>query len=479
MSGAIRDLDVRNTGFASAEARFATDITNPDSHEIAGYVDGDLVGRIPSDRAEFGIAGLTEGSHSIDVFTHAIGEPYPDRHGDWEGKRAYLTWQRSADPTVRGYRVYLDAELVATIDEVTVPDAVNVRGVEGELGRITHYGGFTGDFPVNDTVTLTLADEGEYQVTWAEGVTVGNYEAGQTLVLPYGVIVEVQDSPDMYGAASTYEIPVGPAHEWLSDPLLPADYSFTVSAYDAAGNESDPSTAALVRVYPYAEEVQGVHLEWDADTETMRVAWDVEATITAGIAVIRAYTNINTLLGEREPHIIEDNFWLARLTGHGHAAFVRSQIGDGEVKLYLRHSGLASVRMIRFMMPPTAADLNVRLSSPTNVTVLQRPGGALRVEWDYAFDEERDDLEGFEVSLEAASGAPVFAGVIDVSADDAQGYPVARFGFDFPGPYSVTQYAVVRAYSTDQATHLDSDEATGDPDDQTPDAVDPVWGVVQ
>lgn len=479
LGGVIRDLDVQATGFAAAEARFVFDAVNPASQEITGYVDGDLVARLPADREVIGIAGLAEGPHTINIFPHILGEPFPDRHGEFQGRRAYVAWTRSEDPTTRGYVVIQDNVDVATIDTVTIPDAVNRRGLDGEPGRISHYGGYTGTDIVNDVVELILKDDSSYQYTWAGGIDIGDYVAGQSLALPYGVIVEIQDPPSMYGAQSTFEIPVGPTTEYLTDELDPGDYEFSVVAFDEAGNRSTPVATTLVRIYPDAGEVPGVAMVWDADLEVMQVVWDATAAAAAGITTVECYANIDSILGVISDHVIEDIPWATAPASQGYIAFDRSEIGDGNIKLYLRHADFRSVRMVRFTMPPTPFEQGVVLGVPTSVVVVARPDGALRVEWEYSFEDEFDVAAGFEVSLVSTSGAPVFSGVIDVSVDDAVGFPVSRFGLDFAGPYATAMYAVVRVYNDDLSVYNDSDEATGVPDSTPPDDVDAIYGVSQ
>lgn len=493
LSGHITNLRVRTLNYGSAEAAYDARVENPDSHQVVVLLDGAMVARNNALATSAGLAGIGSGEHSIDVRMIEAGEAPPNWHGDEQGQRAWLEWDRSTDAACKGYRIYWDEgnsggavdELLASVSQVTIQERINMKG--GHSGRINVYGGYTGTQIINDVVTLTLADTGEWETTCALGTAEGTFELGHSLALPYGIWVEILDDLMDYDTLSTYEITVGPGAQYLTDKLDPGDYRFKVVAVNAAGDESDASDIRTVRIYPVPPEVPAQFIEWDPVDEEMRVGWDPVLAAGMGIVDVKVYTNFSDYAAGLTDDIIEDMPYRTVEAVDGGLTLARADVGDGLIRLYLRAVDAdgeerKSVRLVEFTMPPVPIDLGLHLGIPTDLQAVGGPAATVLTEWNYTFydgTEGTDALTGFEVVAANSSGGQTFTGVANVSDDDGDdGFPEARYEKTLTVAGEGTWYVKVRAMAAG-GNYRESAEVAVVVDNTPPEFGDELRGVSQ
>ena len=73
-----------------------------------------------------------------------------------------------------------------------------------------------------------------------------------------GLTLAVHDSVDLYALGHTWQVRIDPACEFVSETLTPGDYTFGVSALDAAGNESAVTWGVAIHIVDVPAEVTGV-----------------------------------------------------------------------------------------------------------------------------------------------------------------------------------------------------------------------------
>lgn len=471
LSGVIRDMHVTQGAGDSVDISFSHVAANPSAQEIGVYVDGTLTDRLPGGSAHSGAANLADGLHTLDVYTNYAGDVWPSRHGNDEGQRAYLQWQRSTDIDCVAYRVYWDeglggtpTYLLETVSDIVVMGRIHDRGSDIAGGRVTTYGEPTVYEPINDVVALTLNPDGS--CSWATDTDSGSgtFVTGQTLFLPYGVQVSIEDNVASYTPGQTYYIPVGPANFFITDQLAPGTHRFTVCAVDAAGIESARTSVQNVVIPMVPNPVSDVAFAYASGELT--VSW----VSSHPVRVYSNYDKAGTLLTD---HIIED----APLADTVTNSVTIPHIVDGEYRFYIRpYDGVverSDATIYTCNLPLTPEDKGIVLSAPLAVRARQISGTHVRLEWAYAF-EPGDDLSHFDYYIGAVS-TPTFSGSVD--SDSGEDYPIMSYYIDLPWALEGTVYLAVRANGGDES--IASDLLSIEFDNTPPSPPGELYGVSQ
>ena len=484
ISGQIHNLAVRQTGYDTVDLSFDYSAANPESHELGVYVDGELVARVPPTTPVASAANLSAGTHTLNVHVLNPGEASADRHGDPNGRRAYLAWDQEADPSIVGYRVYWDeglggavSTLVGMVDRVLVAPREFARCDYGTgAGRISVSGNYIDPEPVNLVLELGITGEGEYRFSNTEDDSVlasGNFGVGDTLSLIHGIRITFHDDAVDYEAGDKWTVRIGPRTSWLSEPLAPGRHRFAVRAFDQAGNLSDPIVSRAVTIQEVLPPLQDVALSWDAEDETLVVSWTPEEGDDFQVDV---YSNLDQLTGTFSDHVLMDRPWLSVPVQDGGFTFAPGVQGTLKFYLWPRETDLkrrSDLTLYEFSFPPEPRHVGLILSPPTNVRAIPIAAGGIRLEWDYLFrdtDDQDDSLALFQISIQETAGAPVFDRQVlqgNASASDS-GYPLRHFSVEYAGPFAGTQYIQIRAADQTETYFAPADEVSVIPDAEPP-----------
>lgn len=456
LSGRVLDLQVEPLEDGTARANFLYDGTNPEDYELGFYLDGNLIQRVPADASEgIDLVNLEDGGHTIDSFPVMKGDVTPNRHGNEQGQRAYLEWERSTDPSTVGYRIYWDAgtgdetdQLLQEVTEMEIPTLKHNRG-DSTAGRVTLWGGFTGYQLMNGSIEVTVSSDGTYTYSGLGGSGGGAWSTGQTISLPLGSWMKVEDDAEAYAGDITYSLPVGPAPRYLSGVLEPGVYNFRVVAVDQAPLESTASDLRTVRILDVPPELPGQEIAWDDDTETITLSWSPVAAVSAGILWVHVYANVSDhdggLIAE---HVNPDVPMRVVSAALGSTSF---EGYNGALKVYLRPVNVAGIEredvaMWAFSMPPAPGEVDTVLETPSDLTAAVLPNGDLQVIWSYRV-RPGDQLTEFDVFV--GDGEPIFDGSNLVPAFEGATEGLDEYSLDISGLADGTYSIAVRAFATD------------------------------
>jgi hypothetical protein len=436
LSGSVRDLDVASTGWDTHQASWGYEATNPDEYELGLYVDGDLTRRLQSEVASAGLVGLLDGIHTLSLFPHLKGAPWPDRHGDPQGRRAYLAWTPPIDTTLAGYRVYWDegaggapSTLIAELRRIVVEEAFAKRDqVNGNPGRVDCWGAYTGGTdPINDPIVVAVSSDGTYAWQTAVGLTGnGEFSSGQSIPLPHGAWIKFLDDPEAYGTLSYFGVWVGPEQSFLTPALEPGTHRFTIRSLDQAGNPAVPISSHTVFVQSIPPAAQ-ISTSYNFATKQLAVSWSLPGEDDPW-QEIRFYHNLNLVTGAFEPHVITDMFGASFPPEGGPWVFDFSGFsGSHQLRFYARtfRDGIErnDLSLYRFDFPVVPSQVGVILGTPSNLQLTPIAGGKLRFEWDYR-DRSGDSVDHFQIFWGDATITDWTAPTETVSADLGSGTPL-------------------------------------------------------
>lgn len=428
-AGVVRDLGVAAGPWDTANLSFSLDADNPDDTALVLYVDGEPTQTLASSETAAGVANLADGLHTIAVYVQRPLASYPDRHGDDQGQRAYVTWPRATDTSVVAYRVYYDQghghapdTLLTTVSTIMIERLINAT--VGTSGRASSWGTYTGTTPVNTAIVVTF--DGTTGYTWACGELTGSgtFEAGESVCLCYGAWIKLHDGPTAYAAESTLTIRVGPTNSYLTGILTAGTYRFSVIAVDSAGNPSSTTHALNIKICSVLGPCASVTWTWDALDSFWTLSW----TLPAGATGCAIYSNVDRQFSVLADHILTD-----APEGRIPAAsaqqmtWASGDFPDGVIKVYLRpYTAIWERRDLTIhsvTMPPTAADLDLVLGTPYNVTLAPAASGHFNLTWDYRW-RDGDSASAFSAAL-----TPDKVNSIDTisSYTSNGGYPVTRY----------------------------------------------------
>ena len=395
---------LRNVSLTGTAVTWTHVAPNPDDLSVGVYVDGALTARVPLDALRADIPPQSPGTHTLAVHCQRTLAPWPDRHGDHQGNRAYVTWQPSTDPTTRAYNVTIgSATATVRTPRVFAPHATALRG------RVTIYGDPPSDTAVNIAATLTI----NHDATATALDTTVPIAAGLSSPLPHGAWVTFLDDPEDYTPGDTYPFHVGPECAYLSDTLTPGTHTITVTALDEAGNESDPLLSRGIRILNVPAAVTATHTYTDDATLVL--------TPSGPCAI---YTNHDVATDTWWPHLITTNPQHVHTTGTW--TFTAPEPGTLRLQLRARGNGIerreAVVRSYAF--PPTPVDLSLVLSEAAGATATLLPLGLVRVDWHYRY-RPADALASFLV--EWGADANVDADSATVARPAGVGAAIGRF----------------------------------------------------
>lgn len=443
MRGRVHDLSVRQSGPGSVHASFDFSAPNEDALQLGVIVDGSLASRVAPSTAQAEALNLAEGLHTLDVRPLYPFERQPDHHNDPQGKRAWLSWEPSTDPSTAAYRVYSDdgeggtpETLLATLDTVVVETLTLARPTSGTgSGRVSVSGSYTGPGAVNGAYRLEITDDGEAEWIDPDGLTLDTVRfeaAGDSLALSLGVRVTFEDSPGRYDVGDAWDVWIGPQTSFLTDTLEPGTHRFAVLALDAQGNpQEDPPEVKAVRILDVTPAVGSVSLSYDDGTNTLTVEW----FNPAGVNTVNVYSNWNEALSRFEEHVILD----CCTAVVGDEWQFTPGAAEGTLLFYLRpvkgEVERADLTLHAFSFPPTPTDLGIVLGVPTGLAATAIAGGDVRVEWDYRFRtrilngvEVEDSLDHFLLVAAQTDGDWDWESPwAIIAADEGQGYPSAHF----------------------------------------------------
>lgn len=262
----IRDISVQNGFHDSVDISYKVQTDTLDLVQAGVYVDGELVGRLPSTSINTSAAALQPGSHSLEIIPINTGQPAPDRHGYAIGDRVYLEWPASESEYLSHYLIYRDATLIGTQKDLQVFQQDFQPTITG--GRVT-VSGYPSD-RVNQSFTITVTGN-----TFTFDGEEYTFQTGSPVSLPHGVQIVFHDDPGEYTGFSVF---VGVQNTFLTASQTPGTYTFSVKAVDIAGNESAviEKTISVVQL-PSPVTVNNTSVTGDTDVTKVYIFTDYNA----------------------------------------------------------------------------------------------------------------------------------------------------------------------------------------------------------
>lgn len=482
MTGSVTNLDIEQTAHDSVNARWNYDVPNPSAYQLDVCVDGSTGQRVSSGTTDGAAAGLSDGQHTCAVYPHVIGMPAQSHRGALLGQRAYLQWTLSVDATTTAYKVYQDAVLVDTIEDMVI-EALQYSRLGTSFGRISTAGAYASTAPCNlaayllctvssSGITLSLYDSDALGTLLGQATVTG----GQTVILGPGVQVTLHDDTADYTHGQGIAIRIGPRCWWLSEQLDPGAYAYTVTALDAAGNESSPLTARTVTVQTVPAEMEPI-ITWDADLSV----WGIDPHADEGdFDTYNVYSNYIPSLGALVDDVCMDAP-TASLNWDVGWSFDQS-MAAGTLRFYLRPvlGGVEreSLTLYTLTLPPTAIDLGIIIGNPTNLVLTALAAGRVQIEWDYRLRTD-DDCATFSVEL-ADNDDYTGATTVSVAVATGTGYPVLHFtqvsDVDYAGLGWVPVYVRVTALTSASVACETPAEDSVTPDATAPSAPSSLLG---
>lgn len=461
--GVIADVRVIASNGGAHVTWEHNEVTDSD-HRLAVTLDGDLVAVLPAGSDSIDLTAIADGEHRIEI--HAIraeATAIPDLHGADYGKTAFIKWPASSSGDLASYKVYQDSEHVATLDDIIVHGSYGSGPTSGTgTGRVSIYGAWTGATPTNGTFAVKVTSAGYFSHnmsgSWSTPRTFaenGSYE------LTSGVVVRFESPATSYDTDDQFSFQVGPPVSYRSDELDEGSHTFTVSAVDAAGNESATLTAITIETIYRPGDVTSLDASWDGTQ--IALSWALPSD--GDLAAVLIYSNYSNLFATLQDDVIETGAWTSKAsdaTGH-----TFTPPASGTWKFYVRTmdtSGRISDNVEMLTVDTTAISDALTLSTPEAVTVTPIAGGKLRVSWQYPWTTS-DDCTEFRIYLNADEENPVFTTPTDTSAATNTG-TITEYSWDsdvLPG----TRWATVRASDGTNET-ANTDLTEGEPDATAP-----------
>lgn len=432
-----------------------------DSQELlAVTLDGDLVAVLPAQSVQFGMTGLADGEHRIDV--HPIcGDALriPDLHGADYGKRAYILWPASTDPTAASYAVYRDGDLEEILGGSTIHPVEHEAPQSGTgTGRVSIRGDWSGANPINQAFAVRVAAGTTFQHNLS-----GSWSTPQPFVasglydLDFGVTVQFHGLPATYDAGDQWDFRVGPPTAWDSGELPEGTHVFTVAARDAAGNESDPLTAVSVVIVHRPGPVTAMAATWDGEDIFLSWALPAELDLSA-VLVFANYGNAFERLGET---VIEDSPWLTLAPNAEGYSFTPPASGTWRFQIRTKDADGRVSDLAEIVEVETGVPTGIALNVPDAIEATPIAGGAILLSWQYEWSGGEDAVE-FRVYVHEDENAPDFttpAAIVEALRSER---PVDAFDWDSPAYVGARWFTVRASDGTVETANVDLTEGVPD-----------------
>jgi hypothetical protein len=230
--------------------------------------DGEVVGSNPDKET-----GLLTDFESVKI---EFGYPQRfDYHGDFAGSRGYLRWEPSTSEDCVGYRIRYATHFVADIYDIKVyPHPIAFGDYDGP--------------PINKEFSINISGN-TFTTDFFPGKT---FNIADRVYIRNGVFFDFKNR-DINQNVYTFRI--GPKNNFLTGKLEDGSYIYTVSALDAAGNESTGTSSSFtIHQRPsYNDVFEYINFEYDF---VLEVEWEFKPN--PNIDGFRIYTNYSHIFGK-------------------------------------------------------------------------------------------------------------------------------------------------------------------------------------